>query len=99
MFTSNREPRGIFLRDVETGEFQQLTDYGINPVWLHDSRGLLFWSESKLFLLDSETGASRELLSIEPYLIGSNFDASPDDRWVYFQLSIVESDIWSISQN
>lgn len=99
VFTSDREPRGVFLRDVETGEFRQLTDHGNNPIWLHDGRRLLFWSDAKLFLLDSETGASHELLSIERSVIGTQFDVSPNDDWVYFRLSTAESDIWSITQN
>ncbi len=43
-----------------------MTDFGRNPVWLNDNRRLIFADLGKMYLLDSQTGRSQELYSVEP---------------------------------
>jgi len=77
--------------------YLELADRGINPIWLNDSRRLIFASGS-LYLHDTKTGQSRLL-----YPAGtSNFGVlslSPDNRRLYYSLRSSEADIQLLSLN
>ncbi len=64
------------------------------PVWLSDSRRLLFQNQGKLYLIDSQSKKVRELLSVAPNEFGVGVTISRDDRQVYFSLVTTEADIW-----
>ncbi len=88
---------GIALYSLATRTFQRLTDHGSDPVWLSDSRRLLFHYDGQIHLLDSRSGTTRELLSILPEEIARRgFAISPDDRRVYFSVSTTEADVWLV---
>jgi hypothetical protein len=71
-----------------------LTDFGRNPVWLSDSRRLLFQNQGKLYLIDSQSKKVRELLSVAPNEFGMGVTISRDHRQLYFSLVTTEADIW-----
>jgi hypothetical protein len=51
----------------------------------------------KIHLLDSASGATRELVSVMPEQVARRgFAVSPDDRDIYFSVSITEADVWKI---
>jgi Tol biopolymer transport system component len=87
---------GVF--SLETHEYERLTDFGSRPSWLGDSRRLVFASQGKIFLLDRETKAYRELFAPED---GDAWavSISKDDRTLYFSLSRDEADIWLLTLN
>lgn len=87
---------GIFTYQFRTGHSRRLTDYGDRPVWLSDSRRLLFFWRERLYLLDTVTEQVREVLSVEPFRFQS-LGVSSDSRRVYFSLASVEADIWMAS--
>jgi hypothetical protein len=88
---------GIALYSVASQTFRRLTDHGSDPVWLSDSRRLLFHHGGKIHLLDSQSGGSRELLSIMPEEVARRgFAVSPDDRHIYFSVSTTEADVWML---
>ena len=77
-----------------------MTDHGSDPVWLSDSRRLLFLDKGKISLVDSESGVARELLSIVPEEVARRgFAVSPDDRHIYFSVSTTEADVWMLEFN
>lgn len=84
---------GIIVYSLASQAYTRLTDFGHYPAWLNDSRRLLFSSERKLYLVDSESRRIRELMSITdedpsaPAVTG-------DNRWVYFHRHRNEADIW-----
>jgi len=88
---------GISVFSFLSRRFQRLTEFGANPVWLHDQRRLLFQSEGKIYLLDSSTGTTREFLSIPPNEVGDGFDISRDNQTLYFVLRANEADVWLMS--
>ncbi|MGH9722233.1 MAG: protein kinase domain-containing protein, partial [Bryobacteraceae bacterium] len=57
---------GLAIYLPAAGTFRKLTDIGSDPVWLSDSRRLLFHHRGKIHLIDSESGRMREVLSIAP---------------------------------
>ena len=62
-------------------------------MWLGDSRRLLFEEESKLYLIDSQSKKTREILSVAPNTT-SGVTISRDDRVMYFSVVVREADIW-----
>jgi Tol biopolymer transport system component len=86
---------GIVIYSFDTQSYQQLTEFGHVPRWLSDSRRLLFNHRGKLYLLDSHTKKSHEVLSVVPNEINPwHFGLSRDDRLIAFSMAITEADVW-----
>ena len=85
---------GILVYSLEAQHYEILTDFGRSPVWLSDSRRLLFHHQGKLYLIDSRSKKVRELLSVGPNEFGFGVTISRDDRQIYFSLRTTEADIW-----
>jgi Tol biopolymer transport system component len=86
---------GIVVESLESGVRRRLTDSGESPRWLGDSRRLLYLRDGGLWLLDSATGASSNVIS-RPKASRTLFDfgLAADDRWLVFVELTRESDIW-----
>ncbi|MEX2271193.1 MAG: protein kinase [Vicinamibacterales bacterium] len=87
---------GIAVHTIGTQQIQWLTDFGEWPVWLADSRRLLFSHRGVLHLIDSVTGKHKELMSLPQSSLGS-VGLSTDNRAIYFTLRSAESDIWMMT--
>jgi Tol biopolymer transport system component/serine/threonine protein kinase len=88
---------GIALYSIASRSFRRAAEHGADPVWLSDSRRLLFLDKGKIHLLDTASGSSRELLSVMPEEVARRgFAVSPDDRHIYFSVSTTEADIWMV---
>ena len=86
---------GVAVYSPDSKAFRRLTEHGADPVWLSDSRRLLFLNGGRIFLLDRESGRTRELVSVMPEEIARRgFAVSPDDRRIYFSVSTTEADVW-----
>jgi Tol biopolymer transport system component len=91
---------GIALYFFRTRSYTKLTSFGMDPVWLSDSRRLLLNHQGRIYLVDSPTKRVQEVLSIAPYEIARRgFAISRDDRRIYFSLATIEADIWLASLN
>ncbi|HUG17284.1 MAG TPA: protein kinase [Thermomicrobiales bacterium] len=85
---------GIYSYDFKTRQVQRLTHYAIRQArWFRDGRRLLFLYEGKLYVIDTLSLKSREVLSQFPNEIGS-FSLSSDDSLIVYALSSREADIW-----
>jgi eukaryotic-like serine/threonine-protein kinase len=87
---------GIAIHEVGTDRLDWLTDFGEWPVWLNDSRRLLFSHLGKLYLIDRLTRDPREVLSTPQQTLGS-VGLSRDQRTLYYTIAQVESDLWLIT--
>jgi hypothetical protein len=86
---------GVAIYTPAEETFRRVTSAGSDPVWLKDSRRLLYHSKGRIHLIDSESGVTRELVSIVPEEIARRgFAVSPDDRYIYFSVSTTEADVW-----
>jgi eukaryotic-like serine/threonine-protein kinase len=86
---------GIAIYMVGTRTYRKLTDHGADPVWLRDSRRILYLDRGKIYLVDLAGSGSREVLSIAPEEIARRgFAVSPDDGRIFFSVSTTESDVW-----
>ncbi len=83
----------IYSYSFDSGRYERLTEFGEHPVWLNDNQRLLFFAQDKLYLLDSRTRKSQEILSVAPNHFQS-LGVSRDNRTVYFSLKTTEADIW-----
>ena len=91
---------GICVYAFATKEHRHVTDFGLDPIWLADSRRLLFNHAGRIWLVDSETKRAHEVLSIAPHEIARRgFAISRDDRRICFSLATTEADIWLLSLN
>ncbi|MET0648951.1 MAG: hypothetical protein ABW208_20265, partial [Pyrinomonadaceae bacterium] len=84
---------GIIVYDFETGDFEWVTDFGYKPVWLKDNRRLIFNHQHNIFLVNTETKKSHELLPPSPHRL-SGYGLSPDNRMLYYGLTVKEADVW-----
>jgi Tol biopolymer transport system component len=84
----------VLLYHLDSRTYERLTDFGGRPRWLGDSRRLVFDSDDgKLFLVDSRTRTSYELLSARGEGLFQPV-VTRDGRWIYFMSRNTESDIW-----
>jgi len=85
---------GLGIYSLDSQRLERLAEFGYNHVWLPDSRRLLFQDHrGKLYLLDSHSGHSREILSVAPHSI-TGLTLSRDGRRIYLSVVVWESDIW-----
>jgi tricorn protease len=86
---------GIVLYDLASGTYEKLTDSGMEPVWLSDSRRLLFNQDGKIRLVDSWNKKTHEVLSITPTAVAKRgFAVGARDRAIYFSVANIEADLW-----
>ena len=89
--------RGILTYSLRTRTFTRFTDDGGYPVWLPDSRRLLFVSGGKdFFVLDIASKVRRKVFSVKGDVIGPG-QLSRDGRELYFSRRVTEADIWMLT--
>jgi len=84
---------GIGIHEIGTSRIDWVTDFGEWPVWLSDNRRLLFSHEGKLFLVDTATRKSHQLMALPQRSLGS-VGLSPDGRTIYYTVMAAEADVW-----
>lgn len=88
---------GILIYDLATGVYERLTDFGQWPVWLADSRHLLFVSGgSAFYVIDSRSKEVREVLSVTREVLGPP-RVTRDGREVVFTRRVTEGDVWLVT--
>jgi Tol biopolymer transport system component len=90
---------GIAIYSLDSKQYEKLADFGSFPVWLSDSRRLLFQDRDrrKLYLIDTQSKKIHEVLSVAPHEFGNGVSLPRDDRLIYFSLLITEADIWLLT--
>ena len=86
--------RGIVTYSLRSRTFTRFTDDGGYPVWLPDSRHLLFVVGGKEFrLLDTTTNQVRRVFSVQRDVLGPA-QLSRDGHEAYFTRRVTEADVW-----
>jgi Tol biopolymer transport system component len=89
--------KGIGYYELATGKHVRLTDFGQWPVWMPDSRHILFVSGGNAFyLVDSKTGDVRRVYSTVRDKLGPP-RATADGREVVYSRRHTEGDIWLVT--
>ncbi len=88
---------GIGIYTLATDEYTRVADFGQHPWWLKDSRRLIFTHgiprDSEIYLVDSESRKMHPVLSVAPNIVTASAGSS-DNRWIYFGMVVIESDVW-----
>ena len=88
---------GIHVFNVADGVADALTDFGQWPVWLPDSRTILFVTGGNAFYtVDRVTPEAQRVFSTEWDLIGPP-RLTRDGRTAYFSRRVIEADIWMVT--
>lgn len=105
------ERGGIAVYDIGLGRFATLTDFGIFPDWLPDSRRLVFAGSpadrdgqrdcprgESLFVVDRVTRRVNEVLSLPEASLGYP-NVSRDGRSLVFVRRLVKADVWTLTSD
>ena len=82
-----------------TGRYQELVPRGTSPVWLRDSRRLLYIDHGRIHLYDLATRQHREVLAPSPGWSFASVAVSPDNRYLYCLRAQDEGNIYLLTMN
>ncbi len=85
---------GISIYDLKQREYQTLTDSGTLPVWLKDSRRLLYQLHGDIYVVDRMSRKTHRVFAHSPHTIYNLGQLPADERWLYFGVLTREADIW-----
>ena len=90
---------GIVIYSLRSHTFDRVTDFGGYPVWLPDSRHLMFVSTGHDFYV-ADIGLKRvqKVFSVQRDIIGPP-QLTRDGRQAYFSRRVTEGDIWLLTLN
>lgn len=73
-----------------------VAENGDYPVWLNDSRRLLYTRAGKLYLTDLQSQRTSELFAPGPGEMAEYPVLAPNNRTIYYSLASNEADIWRL---
>ena len=94
-FFEGRET-GIGYFSFETNRYERIAEVNALPMWLPDSRRLVYSHEGKAFIADIITKKTRELFARPPDEIRA-VAVNRDNRLLYYMVASAESDIWLLN--
>lgn len=86
----------LCIYSFDTHRFEKLDTFGLAPIWLGDSRRLMFSYKGTVFLLDTTSKKTEKISTIDA---SGGFSVSPDGRRVFVSSAVYESDIWMMNLN
>jgi Tol biopolymer transport system component len=95
------DANGLYIYSLATKTYEQIADVKFadlysRPLWLNDSRQVLFSTREKILLVDIQTKKIQEL-----YATGRTpievFSLTKDNRYIYASIVTPDSDIWMLS--
>lgn len=92
-YSFSLDSTGILVYDLLNDRYDELSDTGIDPLWLGDDRRLIYSDEGRLILFDTVTRKKSEIISVVPDEI-QLFAIAPDDRAIYMTVKRNEADVW-----
>ncbi|MBZ5592242.1 MAG: serine/threonine-protein kinase [Acidobacteriia bacterium] len=89
--------QGIMMYSLRSHKYERLTDFGQWPVWLPDSRRVLFVAGGKsCFIVDTKSKQVRKIFSVTRDVIGPP-GLTRDGKTAYFSRRVTESDVWLLT--
>jgi Tol biopolymer transport system component len=90
---------GIIVHELDSGTYEKLTDFGHWPVFLPDSRRILFVTDGHEFhIVDMPTGDVQRIYESRWDVIGPP-RLTGDGRWMLFTRRVTEGDVWLATLN
>jgi Tol biopolymer transport system component len=72
----------LSVYSIETGRYEIISEFGLQPRWLGDNKRVVFVFEDKIYLTDTRSKRPREIFSFAPKVL-SSIDISRDNRSIY----------------
>jgi serine/threonine protein kinase len=88
------EDRGLALYAFATKQYERLTRSGSVPLWLPDSRRLLYLDKGAIWLYDTTTRTAPVLVETGEGPPLTSFTVSRDGKVIYFVREHSDGDIW-----
>ncbi len=88
---------GIGVYSMATRTYERWTSRGTNPVWLQDSKRLLYTEDGDIFAFDTRTHEAQRVLSPPSSSTYLSVSTGPGDRTLYTVRGVNEGDIWLLS--
>ena len=88
---------GVLVYSFATRSYEKLADHGAYPIWMRDSRRLLYLDAGKIRLVDSRTKEAREVWAPPAGSSFEGLDLSSDERTLYVGRASSEGDICMLS--
>lgn len=89
---------GLAVYSFSKNSYEKIADSGGSASWLNDGKRVIFMSENKIYLVNTQTKTSKEIFSPSSYNI-EHTRISNDNKLIYFRYRQVEGDIWLLSLN
>jgi eukaryotic-like serine/threonine-protein kinase len=87
----------VFIYEIATSRYEQISEFGNSPKWLNDNRRLIFMYEDKLYIVDTQSKKPpQEIHAFTPKSL-SGLDISKDNRSIFVSTADAEADIWLLS--
>ncbi|MGA9295321.1 MAG: protein kinase [Ignavibacteriaceae bacterium] len=75
--------------------YKKVSNTGMGPIWLKDSKRILFLDNDKFYILNIITGDKKFIYDPQRSVPnGWSYYISPDNKWIYFVKREKESDVW-----
>ena len=88
---------GILVYSLASRTFERFTDFGGYPVWLADSRRVMFVAGGRSFyVVDTRSRKVDKVFSVQRDVIGPP-QLTRDGRQAYFTRRVTEGDIWLVT--
>jgi Tol biopolymer transport system component len=91
-------PEGIGVYLVSSGTYERWTSRGMNPVWLHQSRRLLYTEGKAIHAFDARTHESWLVLAPPPSSAYLSMSTGPGDHDLFVVRTVDEGDIWLLTR-
>jgi Tol biopolymer transport system component len=89
---------GIFIYSVETGRYEQITEFGGRPEWFNDSRYLFFAYQGKIWLTSWQSKEKKpQIIISSPQYQISSAGISPDNRRIFYTATDHQADIFMLT--
>jgi hypothetical protein len=85
----------VWVYSFETRAYRRVATGVFTAQWFADGRRMLIGRQGRVYALDIETGAEREVLAIDGETVGMA-RLSRDSTWLYFLHGSASGDIWTV---
>ncbi len=87
---------GMYIYSLADKNYKKLSNTGIDPLWLNDSKRILYFDNGKFCIMDTRNGKSKIVYNMDQdFIPTASMEAlSPDNKTIYYIKEEKESDIW-----
>jgi eukaryotic-like serine/threonine-protein kinase len=87
---------GMYIYSITDKSYKKISDSGIDPLWLNDSKRILYSEKGRFYVMDTRSWISKSIYNVNQDFIATSrmYALSPDNKTIYYIKEEKESDIW-----